>query len=127
MLDMGKAMNEILATQRKLRRLEEYATNLVTSTAAMNAPRALMAVISPTAVGGWMGPKDRSDPTMDGGGAPCPLEFIRKKSERQNRPFPFPEDNDNDRDNGGRAEARYEEASREHPNAAASQSPIIHK
>ena len=47
-----------------------------------NPPKALMAVIAPKTMGmgGWIGPK-LSDPT-DGGGAPCPPEFLKRKGER---------------------------------------------
>ena len=47
----------------------------------MNPPKVLKAIISPDALGGWSGAKLR-DPT-DGGGAPCPKEFIRKQRERE--------------------------------------------
>ena len=72
----------LLTTQQaRLSLLEEYATQIVAHTVASNPPKALMAIIAPNAVGGWTGQKDRN--FEDGGGAPCPREFLMKREERQ--------------------------------------------
>eukprot|EP00586_Coscinodiscus_wailesii_P021916 CAMPEP_0172496900 /NCGR_PEP_ID=MMETSP1066-20121228/94676_1 /TAXON_ID=671091 /ORGANISM="Coscinodiscus wailesii, Strain CCMP2513" /LENGTH=390 /DNA_ID=CAMNT_0013269443 /DNA_START=24 /DNA_END=1196 /DNA_ORIENTATION=+ len=71
----------ILETQQKLHSKTLAATDLICETVAMNPPKALMAIIAPNALGGWSGPKIR-DPT-DGGGAPCPREFVMREHERE--------------------------------------------
>jgi len=81
--EYGSDLHEIIHLQRQLHLMEDTATQMVTSTIALNPPKALMAIISPQAVGGWLGPKLRN-PT-DGGGAPCPSEFIMKRTEREQK------------------------------------------
>lgn len=66
--------------QAQLGLLEDYASNYVAATIAADPPKALMAIIAPNAVGGWTGDKLR-DPE-DGGGAPCPKEFLLRRGER---------------------------------------------
>lgn len=73
-------MDLLTMQQAKLSMLEEYAAQVVANTVASNPPKALMAIIAPNAVGGWTGEKDRN--FNDGGGAPCPREFIMRRQER---------------------------------------------
>ncbi len=72
---------DILLLQRQLHNTEERATQLLINTLASNPPRALMAIISPNTVGGWLGTKEPS--SEDGGGAPCPLESISKRTSKR--------------------------------------------
>ncbi|GMI23161.1 hypothetical protein TrCOL_g3517 [Triparma columacea] len=69
----------VLEMRSRLRRLEAYAGSVIASESGSNPPRALMAVIDRNAVGGWSGGR-RVEP---GGGAPCPVEFVRKEKERR--------------------------------------------
>lgn len=55
--------------------------NVVAQRIALDPPKALMAVISPQNVGGWKGSKRRA-PTDEGGGAPCPSDFLLRREKR---------------------------------------------
>eukprot|EP00588_Corethron_pennatum_P009707 CAMPEP_0194272742 /NCGR_PEP_ID=MMETSP0169-20130528/6218_1 /TAXON_ID=218684 /ORGANISM="Corethron pennatum, Strain L29A3" /LENGTH=330 /DNA_ID=CAMNT_0039015477 /DNA_START=166 /DNA_END=1155 /DNA_ORIENTATION=- len=72
---------EILSQRLTLADLERRASELVLESAAIDPPKALLAVIGPNKVGGWVGPRRRGF-GEEGGGAPCPSEFVRKSDER---------------------------------------------
>lgn len=67
--------------QLQLQAMEEKAEKWITTALATAPPKALMAIISPRAVGGWLGKKESTK--EDGGGAPCPRQFIMKRTERE--------------------------------------------
>lgn len=71
----------ILALQNHLFLAEQQVANMVAQRIALDPPRALMAVISPQNVGGWTGGKRRA-PNEEGGGAPCPSEFLLRREKR---------------------------------------------
>eukprot|EP00980_Cylindrotheca_fusiformis_P007060 scaffold1482_cov120-Cylindrotheca_fusiformis.AAC.2 len=75
----------ILALQNQLYMVEQEAANVVAQTIAADPPKALMAVISPENVGGWSGRKRRG-PKEEGGGAPCPPDFLLKREKRTTNP-----------------------------------------
>jgi hypothetical protein len=72
------ADTNILALQNMLYMKEQEAATAVAQHIAANPPKALQAIISPQAVGGFSGRK--RNPA--GGGAPCPSEFLLKKEKR---------------------------------------------
>lgn len=72
----------VLLMQSRLKKLELYAGSLIAMESEENPPRALMAVVDRNAVGGWSGGR-RNEP---GGGAPCPVDFVKKEKERQEGP-----------------------------------------
>lgn len=88
---------EIVALQSALHYAELEAADTIAEQIAANPPAALMAIIRPQHVAGWNGNK-RRQPGEEGGGAPCPPEFLLKREKR-----PTSVDN----------------ASREHPNQSA--------
>jgi hypothetical protein len=69
--------NEILALQTALYNAEQDAANCIAETIVLNPPAALMAVIRPQMVAGWKGNRR---PQPEGGGAPCPEEFLHRKA-----------------------------------------------
>jgi hypothetical protein len=73
--EYNKAQIEILALQTALYNAEQDATNCITETITLNPPASLMAVIRPQLVAGWIGNRR---PQPEGGGAPCPEEFLHK-------------------------------------------------
>jgi len=75
----------ILTLQNQLYMAEQEAANIVAQHIAADPPKALMAVISPQKVGGWSGRKRRG-PKEEGGGAPCPSEFLLKREKRTTNP-----------------------------------------
>ena len=75
----------VLVLQNHLYLAEQEAATAVAQRIAMDPPKALMAVISPQAVGGWSGGKRRA-PNEEGGGAPCPPEFLLKRENRTTNP-----------------------------------------
>jgi Serine hydrolase (FSH1) len=79
LLEYNKAQSEILGLQTALYNAEQDATNCIAETIALNPPAALMAVIRPQLVAGWIGNRR---PQPDGGGAPCPEEFLHKEKYR---------------------------------------------
>jgi hypothetical protein len=79
--EYGDNAHEIVRTQRKLAALELSASQMIAMAASENPPKALMAVIDRNAVGGWSGAKQRG-PKDEGGGAPCPPDFVRAKEKR---------------------------------------------
>ena len=82
---------EIVALQSALFAVEQRAADLLAQQIAANPPAPLMAVIRPQAVAGWIGNKRQ----VEGGGAPCPSEFLLNREKRAN--------------------ARSSQESREHP------------
>ena len=92
---------EELALQSRLRLVEHQAARVVAEQIAADPPKALMAVISPQSLGGWSGGK-RREFGAEGGGAPCPSEFLLQREKRSNH-------NDEDNNHSG--------PSRHHPNA----------
>jgi hypothetical protein len=72
------ADSKVLALENMLYMKEMEAATAVAQYIAANPPKALQAVISPQAVGGFSGRK--RNPA--GGGAPCPSEFLLKKEKR---------------------------------------------
>jgi hypothetical protein len=74
-----------LALQNQLYMVEQEAAIMVAQRIAADPPKALMAVISPENVGGWSGRKRRG-PKEEGGGAPCPPDFLLKREKRTTDP-----------------------------------------
>jgi hypothetical protein len=73
---------EDLVLHAQLHALEQEATRVMAQAIADNPPNALMAVIHPNAqVSGWSGPKRRGFGS-EGGGSPCPSEFLLKREKR---------------------------------------------
>ncbi len=70
---------KILALQNALYNAEQDAANCIAETIALNPPAALMAVIRPQMVAGWEGNRR---PQPEGGGAPCPEEFLHRKTKK---------------------------------------------
>ena len=64
---------------------EQEAAAIVAKRIAEDPPKALMAVISTQNVGGWSGRKRRG-PNEEGGGAPCPPEFLLNREKRTTNP-----------------------------------------
>jgi hypothetical protein len=71
----------VLALQNQLYLAEQEAADAVARQIAADPPKALMAVISPQNVGGWHGAR-RREFGEEGGGAPCPPEFLLKREKR---------------------------------------------
>jgi hypothetical protein len=99
----------LIALQNQLANVEQLATLAIAREIQRNPPKALMAVIGPLAinsnaspnaienenivssgkqldvgmaVGAWQGPRRRGF-GEEGGGAPCPQEFLMKENERR--------------------------------------------
>mmetsp|Transcript_1679 Transcript_1679/g.2549 ORF Transcript_1679/g.2549 Transcript_1679/m.2549 type:complete len:316 (+) Transcript_1679:52-999(+) len=72
-----------LVLQNKLRIAEQQASRLIAAHVADDPPKALMAVIQPQEVAGWNGAR-RREFGSEGGGAPCPSEFLLKRNKRRN-------------------------------------------
>jgi hypothetical protein len=73
---------EELVLQTQLHLVEQEASRMMAECIADNPPKALMAIIQPNAeVSGWSGPK-RREFGAEGGGAPCPSEFLLKREKR---------------------------------------------
>lgn len=86
-----------IVLQNQLHMVEQQAAQLVAQRIAADPPRALMAVITPQTAG--IGCWQRRQPNEEGGGAPCPSDFLLKREKRSAEPADGP--------------------SRHHPNAAA--------
>jgi hypothetical protein len=74
-----------LVLQTQLHIVEQQAARLMAEHIAANPPKALMAVIQPQEVSGWHGAR-RRDFGEEGGGAPCPSEFLLKREKRSSAP-----------------------------------------
>jgi hypothetical protein len=72
---------EIVALQSALHAAELEAGEFVAREIAANPPKSLMAIILPQHVGGWHGGR-RRQPGEQGGGAPCPEEFLLNREKR---------------------------------------------
>ena len=84
MRDSGSG--EELILQMQLHNVEQIASRVIAHMVADDPPKALMAVIQPNAeVSGWSGPK-RREFGAEGGGAPCPSEFLLKRENRASNP-----------------------------------------
>jgi len=68
----------MITIQNQLYHVEQKAAQVLADHIANDPPKALMAVVSPQAMGGWSGPKRH----VEGGGAPCPSEFLLHKQDR---------------------------------------------
>lgn len=79
--DPSSPGGEIVALQTALHVAEEEATDYIAREIAANPPKALMAIIMPHHVGGWSGDR-RRQPGEQGGGAPCPEEFLLHRERR---------------------------------------------
>jgi hypothetical protein len=77
LLDYNNQQNKILVLQTALYNAEQDAEKCIAETISLNPPAALMAVIRPQMVAGWKGNRR---PQPEGGGAPCPEEFLHRKS-----------------------------------------------
>ena len=73
--------NQVLALQTALHSVQLRAAELLAAHIAEHPPAALMAVIHPQHVAGWKGNK-RRQPGEEGGGAPCPSEFLLHRERR---------------------------------------------
>jgi len=84
LVDQTKYNDEqaIVALQTALHCVEQEASDKIAEQIAAEPPAALMAVIRPQAVAGWSGNK-RRQPGEEGGGAPCPSEFLLKRDKRK--------------------------------------------
>jgi hypothetical protein len=72
---------EIVALQAVLHAADLEASEYVAREVAANPPKSLMAIILPRHVGGWHGGR-RRQPGEQGGGAPCPEEFLLNRDKR---------------------------------------------
>ena len=75
---------EIVALQTALHLAEQQAADAIAEIIALKPPAALMAVIRPQQVAGWNGTKRRAF-GAEGGGAPCPSEFLLNRQQRANQ------------------------------------------
>jgi|UPI0005819CC9 hypothetical protein len=75
----------IVALQTALHVVEQEAADKIAAEIARDPPASLMAVIRPQTVAGWSGNK-RRQPDEEGGGAPCPSEFLLKRDKRPEQP-----------------------------------------
>jgi Serine hydrolase (FSH1) len=75
------AKHTVWALQTALCRAEQEASECVARVVARNPPASLLAVIQPHVVGGWQGRRRRL-PGQEGGGAPCPYEFVLQRHRR---------------------------------------------
>jgi hypothetical protein len=75
----------VLALQNQLYWAEQEVAHAVAERIAMDPPKALMAIVSPQNVGGWSGRKRRG-PEEEGGGAPCPSDFLLHREQRTTDP-----------------------------------------
>lgn len=80
-LRLGDGDGDIVALQSALHLIELQAADKIAEEIASNPPNSLMAVIRPQGVAGWSGNK-RRQPGEEGGGAPCPSEFLLKRDKR---------------------------------------------
>jgi hypothetical protein len=78
----GGPASDALALRTALHYTEAHAADEIAKQIAEDPPSALMAVIRPQAVAGWNGNK-RRQPGEQGGGAPCPSEFLLHREKRQ--------------------------------------------
>lgn len=72
---------ELVSLQTALHLAQDEAALAVAQHVAQDPPASLMAIIQPQAVGGWSGVK-RKQP--QGGGAPCPSDFLLNRQQRAN-------------------------------------------
>lgn len=75
---------DLVLLQNALYYTEQQAADKIALEIAKNPPAPLMAIILPQHVAGWQGNK-RRQPGEEGGGAPCPSEFLLKRDSRPNR------------------------------------------
>jgi len=75
---------DVTVIRRELAELESRALELINTSIATDPPKSLLAVISQSAVGGWMGERNafRSKDFIDAGGAPCPPVFNLPRGNR---------------------------------------------
>jgi len=78
-----KRTSGTVALRSKLHSLELQASDVVAQRIKDNPPAPLMAVIRPRQIAGWHG-YERRRPDEEGGGAPCPPEFLLNRSKRRN-------------------------------------------
>lgn len=76
---------EELVLQTQLHLVEQEASRVMAERIAEDPPKALMAVIRPQQVSGWHGAK-RREFGAEGGGAPCPSEFLLNREKRSTNP-----------------------------------------
>jgi hypothetical protein len=69
-----------LALQNQLHFVEQQASRLIAQRIAENPPNILMAVVAPKEVAA--GGMKRRGPNEEGGGAPCPPEFLLRRDTR---------------------------------------------
>ena len=103
--------------QNQLYIAEQEAATLVAKEIAQNPPNPLMAVITPQNVGGWSGSKRRG-PNEEGGGAPCPSEFLLNREKRSTTKSTANVTNKFDGNAEDDGNVCVAEASRAHPSAA---------
>lgn len=71
-----------LALRNQLYTAEQEASRLIAERIAEDPPSVLMAVVAPKAVATCEGGFKRRAPNEEGGGAPCPPEFLLKRETR---------------------------------------------
>lgn len=77
---MGRSDSTSIVLQMKLHTLEQEVSRLIAEQIAEDPPKSLMAVIQPQSVSGWN--RKRREFGAEGGGAPCPSEFLLKRETR---------------------------------------------
>lgn len=80
---MTGTSKDLIVLQNALYYTEQQAAERMALEIAKNPPAPLMAIIQPQHVAGWKGNK-RRQPNEEGGGAPCPSEFLLKRKNRPN-------------------------------------------
>lgn len=77
---MGRSDSTSIVLQTQLHFLEQEVSRLIAEQIADDPPKSLMAVIQPQSVSGWN--RRRREYGAEGGGAPCPSEFLLKRETR---------------------------------------------
>mmetsp|Transcript_226 Transcript_226/g.550 ORF Transcript_226/g.550 Transcript_226/m.550 type:complete len:394 (+) Transcript_226:157-1338(+) len=106
----------VLALRHELHQTEADVARFVANHIAENPPDALMAAITPKDIGGFQ--DRRRGPDEDGGGAPCPSEFLLQRTKRSTTKS-HQTTSSSSKDDASSSEPkakRDSEASRHHPN-----------
>jgi hypothetical protein len=79
--EINKLPQDSWTLRKQLHDIEEIAAEVLASHVSNNPPAALMAFIRPNFISGWGG-NTRLRPGEQGGGAPCPADFLLPQEER---------------------------------------------
>lgn len=74
--------SRVLELRNQLYTAEQQASRLIAERIAEDPPSVLMAVVAPKAVAACVGGIKRRGPNEEGGGAPCPPEFLLRRETR---------------------------------------------